>query len=328
MASLYSFRGDHTSAMEVARQLLAVAERTGDPAIRVEAQLFLGTGAAFTSRIDDGIPELEASVAWWQAHPYESTHHRLGPDPRVSTLTALSLLGWWQGRLDTSLRRSLETLDLAHRLGHPSTSGYALHHASLLRLWRGEPAAARELAVQVIELSDEHEMHIWNAVGTVVLGAAAVSLGIVDEGLRWIAEGLERYRGLRTPPVFWPFMLQLRAEACRQAGETRSGLEAAGEALALAPELPEVHLVSGDLWLQAGDVDAATSAWQAAAGGAHRWGASTSELRALVRLCRLDGASSAGRDERLAALRAVVGTFSEGLDSPDLVAAQVVLAES
>ena len=113
LASLYSFRNDHARAVETGRQMLAIAERTGDPAMRVEGHLFVGTGTAFTGRIEDGLPMLEAGVAWSEAHPYQPSHYRLGPDTRVSSLTALSLLLWWQGRIDTSRERSLQAIELA-----------------------------------------------------------------------------------------------------------------------------------------------------------------------------------------------------------------------
>jgi predicted ATPase/class 3 adenylate cyclase len=326
LAAFYSFRSEPALAAEMGRQLLAVAERTEDPAVQVEGHLFYGTGLSFGGRVGDGIPELEVGVTTWQAHPYELSHSRLGPDPRVSTLTALSLLGWWEGSVDMSLGRSQEALAMAARLEHPSTSGYALHHAALLRLWRDEPDAARELAVRVIEVADEHELLIWGAVGTVVRGASAVALGAVDEGVRWMAEGLERYRGMRTPPVFWPFLLHIHAQACQRAGHLADGLASVQEALAQSPQLADLHLVHGDLLLDARDPVGAEAAYSHALESAHAWGARMPELRAAVRLCRLEAAAAvlAGRRARL---RRVVGSFSEGLTSPDILAARALLAE-
>jgi tetratricopeptide (TPR) repeat protein len=250
----------------------------------------------------------------------------MAPDARVSTSTALSLLYWWQGRLDTSLERSAEALALADELAHPSTTGYALHHAALLRLWRDEPAQARELAVRVIAVADEHELPIWGAVGTVVLGVAAVLLGTVDEGMRWVAEGLERYRGLPTPPVFWPHLLQLKAQACHRAGEVEAGLEAAREAVAVDPITPDLRIALGDLLQLGGDDSAAATAWEEARAIGQQWGAATPQLRAALRLCRLE-ASPELRDARLAELRSVYETLSEGLGSPDLVAARALVGE-
>jgi predicted ATPase/class 3 adenylate cyclase len=328
LASLYSFRADNQRARAMGSQLLELAERTGDPEIRVEGTLFYGTGSSFGGTVEDGIAPLEVGVAWWRAHPYKSSHFRLGPDPRVSMLTALSLLGWWRGDLDTSLARSTESLELARQLDHPSTSGYAIYHAALLRLWREEPSEARELAVRVIDVADEHELRIWSAVGTVVLGAAATALGVGGEGLRWVSEGLERYRGLRTPPVFWPFLLQILATASRQGGRVEAGLTAAREGLALAPFLPDLHLVHGDLLADTGDAAAAAAAYESAAQAAQAWGARTSELRAALRISQLEGIDDAIREGGRARTAALLQQLTEGADSPDLVAARGILGSA
>ena len=219
-----------------------------------------------------------------------------------------------------------QALGLARQLDHPSTSGYALHHAALLRLWRDEPAEAREIGVRVIEVADEHELHIWSAVGTVVLGCAAAALGSADEGLRWVSEGLERYRGMRTPPVFWPFLLQLRARACQHAREIAAGLESADEGLAVAPSLPDLHIVRGDLLRDAGEPAAAAEAYERGLAAAHGWGAATSELRAALRLASLDGVPEDIREAGRTRLASLYPTLTEGLEAPDLVAARTLLA--
>ncbi len=327
LATFYTFRADHVRSLELGKRILALGEREGDSQMRVDGHLLYGTGLAFSGRIQDGIPQLEAAVDWWHSHPYDSSHLRMGPDARVATLTALSLLTLWQGGLETSTRRSAQALELARQLRHPSTTGYALFHAALLHHWRREPGQSRELAVRVIDVAEEHELHIWRAAGTVVLGASAVALGLGNEGLDWVSEGLERYRGLRTPPIFWPFLLQTQAEACGQAGRPEDGLEAVNEALELAPFLPDLHLAQGDL-LHLLDRDTeAVSAFETAAEVARRWGATMSEMRAARRLCEVDGPRSPSlHAERLGVLGRVLDTFTEGLDTPELVAARGLLS--
>ena len=326
LAAFYSFRSENGRAAEVGRQLLDVGERTGDPAIRVEGHLFHGTGLSFLGRVGDGIPELEAGVATWKAHPYQLSHLRLGPDPRVSTLSALSLLGWWEGSIDRSLERSREALAMAAQLEHPSTSGYALHHASLLRLWRDEPAEARELAVRVIEVADEHELPIWSAVGTVILGAAAVAIGIGEEGLRWISEGLDRYRGMRTPPVFWPFLLHVRAQACQRAGRLEDGLESVREGLAAGaaagrPAHRARRPAAGRPRPGRCGRPPMRPPWTSPTGGG-RGRRSCGPPSASAEL----EAPAGVLEDRRARLRSLVETFAEGLGSPDVLAARTLLS--
>ena len=324
MASFHMFRNRDELALPLGRQVLALGEAKGDPVMRISGHMYVGPSLSFLGRLPDGLPDLEAGAELAAAAPASHDWYRLGPDPRVSCLTALSLLSFWEGRLDSSLRRAREALAFARSGGHPFTLGYGLHHASLLHTMRGEPEAARSLAVESIELATEHDMHVWRAVGTVILGASTVALGANEEGIRWIREGLDRYRGLRTPPVFWPFLLEVTANACRAAGETDFGLASIDEALSVAP-LPHLHLARGGL-LEVRDPAGAAAEYEAALGGALGWGAATTALAASVRLCRLAGSQDVvvARRDRLSE---IAGGFTEGLDHPLLLEAKAILAE-
>ena len=325
LASFHTFRMQHDQCLVVARQMLAIGEATGDAPIIISGHMMAGTSLSFIGRLSDGLPDLEAGAELAAADGATVDWYRLGPDPRVSCLTALSLIRFWEGRLDTSLRRSDEALSIARSGRHPSTLGYALHHASLLRTMRAEPEAARALAVEVIELAIEHDLHIWRAVGTVILGASMVALGASEEGMRWIREGLDRYRGLRTPPVFWPFMLEVTANACHQSGETDFGLASIEEALAVTPPMPNLHLAKGDL-LAVRDPAAAAAEYEVAIAGGLGWGANTIALAAAVRASRLpSGSQTLSADARHERLRDILAMFTEGQDHPLLAEARVTI---
>ncbi len=328
LATFYTFRMQHDQALGLTRQILRLGEAKGDVAMRISGHMLAGTSMSFLGRLRDGLPDLEAAATLVEAAPASIDWYRLGPDPRVTTLTALSLLRFWEGRLDTSLGRSQGAMAIARSGGHPSTLGYALHHASLLHIMRGEPEEARAYAVEVIELATEHDLHIWRAVGTAVLGAAMTALGASEEGMRWIREGLERYRGLRTPPVFWPFMLELTANACCRSGETDFGLASADEGLGIAPQMPGLHLARGDLLLER-DPAGAMAEYEVTLAGSLGWGAGTPALAAAIRLSRLasasDAALSAARREQV---REIAATFTEGLDAPLLVEAHAIIGDT
>jgi predicted ATPase/class 3 adenylate cyclase len=323
LASLHTFRVENDKAVELGRRILDLGDEERDVSMKVAGHMVVGTARSFLGRVTDGLPELEAAAELLESTTDAVDWYRVGPDPRVACLTALSLLRWWEGSLERSLRRSDQALTLARAGGHPSTLGYALHHAALLRTFRSEPGPARDTAVQVIDLSTEHDLHIWRAVGTVILGAATVALGQPSEGLRWVSEGLDRYRGLRTPPVFWPFLLQITADACARAGELRMGLDAVGEALAVVPHSPDLLLARGDLLL-ATDEPAAAAEFERAWTAARAWGAKMPALRAALRLARLGQPAPRSGAEKL---REVLAELTEELDFPDIVEAQTLLAD-
>ena len=72
---------------------------------------------------------------------------------------------------------------------------------------------------------------------------------------------MDLYQELRSPPVFWPFLLFVDAGASHRAGRPADGLgplDAAIEIMSPGPGttmLPELHLLKGDLLaaLAAGD---------------------------------------------------------------------------
>jgi predicted ATPase/class 3 adenylate cyclase len=323
LASFHSFRNEYDKAAELGKRILRLGEERSDPAVQVDGHLLVGLSVSFGRLLVDGIPHLEAGLAVAARHPYGQQPFRLGPDARVAIHTALSLVRWWEGRLDTSLDQSRRAVSVAEALGHPSSIGYARFHAALLRLWRNEPETARELAVRVVDVADAHDLRMWKAVGTVVLGAAAIELGIGDEGLGWVEEGIMRYRGLRTPPIFWPFLLQIRSAACARAGRLTEGLASVDEALALAP-MPDLLIVKGGLHHAAGaDADAAVAFEQAIA-TARGWGALMPELRAALGTCELDLPKGPSLEVRRARLGDVLSRFTEGLDTPELTAARAV----
>jgi tetratricopeptide (TPR) repeat protein len=327
LASFYMFRSEHAKSTEIGRQILHLGESQDDAMIRADGHLFVGTGLAFLGRLEDGLPDLESGIRPFEQGPSRARSSGLRNDPRVAILTALSLLHRWQGRLDRSAQRSEQAVALALQLGHASTTGYALFHAGLLSLWRGQPETSRAFAVRAIDVADEHELPIWRAVGTVLLGASAIALGIGDEGMRWMAEGLERYQGLRTPPVFWPFLLQLRAGACARVGQHEEGLGIIHEALELEPYNADHHLLHGDLLLASGSTGDAEVAYGRALEVAQRWGALTPALRAAVRLCRMSRSSDPSiRSRRSRSLREILESFTEGLETPDLLEARQLLA--
>jgi hypothetical protein len=180
-----------------------------------------------------------------------------------------------------------------------------------------------------MRVAEASEIPIWRALGTCLIGAATSGLGRPAEGLRQIADGLDQYQDLRTPPVFWPFIRFIQAGAHVDAGTPGPGFPLIDEAIALGgltnPIAPLFHIVRGDLSLAGPRPDAATATecYEEAFAMAERLGARMPQLRAAGRLCRI--ATPDDRPARIDALRAVHSTFTDGLAAPDLLEAAELL---
>ena len=60
----------------------------------------------------------------------------MGPHPQVIGHVAAGLLRWPAGLADGAVAHLAMAVDLARAHDHPYSLAYALHHASLLDLWR------------------------------------------------------------------------------------------------------------------------------------------------------------------------------------------------
>ncbi len=304
--------------------------------MRIDGHLLIGTTLMSGSDLHGGLEQLDRAIALFPDVPTAIRSARVGNDSRVSCLTTAGFTLWILGLPDQAVARADAALALAAELDHPFTTAYARFHAGMLRLWRREPAIALELATGLLELADEHEFRIWTAAGTCLRGAAQVDLGRPEEGLANVRAGMGLYGELRSPPIFWPFLLMVQARACAAGGQPAEGLRAVDASMEIlgagdgASMVPELRLIKGDLHLalegETGGGSAEAERWyRLAFDRAGVLGARTAQLRAATRLARLrlaDGDAAAAR----AVLGPVHATFAEGLDTADLVEARDVLA--
>jgi adenylate cyclase len=225
------------------------------------------------------------------------------------------------------LERANRAVALGAELEHPFTLAYALFHCGFLHLWRREAELVRARALAALEVADEHELTIWKAVGTCLLGVAQTELGRWDEGLAGIQNGIALYRGLRTPPIFWPLLLYLRAYGCGQSGEAIEGLRFIDEALEVAGAnftlAPELYRLKGELLFRRseGDRSAAEDWLLRAYERGRELGTRMPQLRAAIDLCHVQREQD-NREQCSQLLAAVYATFTEGFTTRDLLEAR------
>jgi hypothetical protein len=184
----------------------------------------------------------------------------------------------------------------------------------------------------MLDVADEHDLQIWRALGTCLLGAAKTGLGHSEEGLAEIRDGIAFYQGMKTPPVFWPLILFMRAGACAQSRRPDEGLGFLEEAIEIANQgsgmtlLPEFYSLKGDLLLLLHDRsdDDAETWFQRSFDVARDLDARMMQLRAAIGLCRAQQKRGDARhgSELLSAVHA---TFTEGFTAPDLIVAANLL---
>ena len=331
--SLYQLNGQVEQTEKIGRELLALAERDGDPRMLIDARLAVGAQQVFADP-PRGVETLDQAIALFPrvtSRPYSMR----GPanDPRVSCLTTAAFGSWIVGRTDTALERANEALALAATLNHPFTSAYAQFHVGLIHTLRREFDIAHDRAAQAREIGAEHGLQIWNAVGGCLVGVAQTGMDHAEEGVANIQSGLEMYRELRSPPVFWPILLLLSAGAHHRAGKREEGLrhiEATATLVAastIGALFPEFQIAKGDLLSTGigGTEENPEMLYQSAFDLAGSLNARMPQLRAGTRLAR--GWRDRGEGElALRTLAPLYSAFDEGLGTSDLLDARMVLS--
>jgi predicted ATPase/class 3 adenylate cyclase len=327
LASYYIAQSEFDKGARMGREILQLAERQNDDGMLIEGHLVLG-GLALEG-LEAGLEHLDEAIALLRAGTHRSRPFRLGNDSGVTCFTTSAFFLWMLGYPDRAVARAEEAMALATRRQHPYTLAYALFHCGYLQLWLREPELVRKHALQLLQLVERYDFPIWRALGTCLLGMADAGLGRAKEGLAQVDEGIALYQEMKTPPVFWPQLLAIKAGAHGLAGRVAQGLALVDEALELAASgdtstIPELSLLKGDLLTAAGAADADVGHWfQRAFDGAGDQGARMTQLRAALRLCRLR--RSQGTDDADRLLRSVYDTFTEGFATADLVEARTLL---
>jgi class 3 adenylate cyclase len=327
-------------------------QRLDVPRVRcITADLLRRAGRAS----DDGLALQAHHAVWttewqtgdlWQAREHAETGVRLydeakhhyhtafygGHDAGVCSRYTLGITLWLLGFPDQAAHRTEEAEALARRLAHPLTLAMTLTFATWLRLFRGDRGDAWRLTRLGVELCTQQGIPVYLAADRICEGSLRAADGEGGTAADMILSGVRTLETLGVC-VRRSFYLGLLAEAHLRAGRPREGLAAVEAALRFVAETgerwyqPELHRLWGELALAAGRArDEARPAFEAARTAARERGARSFELRAAIRLARLDG--EAGERQRARDLLApVYGWFTEGFETPNLIEAKALLDE-
>jgi predicted ATPase/class 3 adenylate cyclase len=330
LASFYTYRGEFEKAVEVAREILRLADTQNDASMRVDGHLILGECFGLQDDLHQGLEHLDTAIRLFDEGSGFSGRVRVGNNPGVAALVTSALVLWLLGFPDTALNRVDRAIALAAGVGHPSTLAYALFHAALVHLWRHEPEQVRVRAMEVQAVARDHDLPLWSVLGMIMAAAADAELTDPDGGVARIKEGLTFYRGLTTPPIFWPMLLFVQAGALSRAGKPEEALPKIDDAIErLGPYValtPLFWVTKGNLLLDISPDDhAGAEVWfRRALDRTHQLGMRMVELRAAVGVYRV-GANPETAGQASGIVASVLSSFTEGFRTPDLMEAAMLL---
>lgn len=317
-----------------AEKLLALAERLGDPGLRLQAHhclwasLFhLGQHEACREHVDRGLRLYDEG----DYRTHGSTYG--GHDPKVCGLGERAFALWLLGFPDASLVASGEALAWARRLGHAGTLAHAQDMRLLLHRYRRDAHTVRGQAEELIAYSDHNGFPVHEAKGMVFLGWALAELGQTERGLEQMRQGLDAQKAIGSREDF-PILFDMLASAYAASDRAQLGLEALNAALEESRRTG-LRYWTAELCRSRGEVSILVSPaheaeaeadFQRALTLAREQRARSLELRAatsLARLAQRRGRAAAGVE----VLAPVLAWFREGLDTVDLLEAKAFLGE-
>jgi tetratricopeptide (TPR) repeat protein len=332
--SFYEVKGELGMALELAEQMLRLAERSKDEAFLLEAHYALGDTLFWVGDFERSLHHVLEGIR----HYDSKKHHALsfvygGYDAGVACLSFAGWNLWMLGRTEQAVARTNESIALAQQLQHPFSKSIALSFAALLHQLRRDVPSTRKLAEETISLCVEHGIETFLEMGNVMLGWAQNEESPDSGGVELIRKGIAAWRATGADLVV-PHFQQILAVALVESGNYGEALSAIEQALALIPATGD-HSFEAECWRLKGDLiwrcrlgsesrDEAENCLRKAVEISSQQKALSLKLRAQVSLGQL----LTQRGEAESAQRSLAETyaqFQEDLDSEDLRQAKTAL---
>ena len=328
----YYVGGQADMQQAAAAEFLAEAERCGDTGTLCLAHRAMGTTYVTMGEFAAARRHLEQARALHDPdRPSQEAFH-YGQDIGATVLCYLSWALWLLGYVEQASEVATDAVRRAEAIPHPFTLVYTLCHArGMMDVFRRRSEDTQSYAGVVMSLCAEHEFPFWAAGGQILSGWAATCQGDVEAGVEAIDRGLGAWR--ETGARLWlPMFLALEAEAHAKAGRSDVALQAIEQALAVSDETGEQWAVAEVLRTKAGlllahnpaKADEVENLLTKSLEIARRQQALCWELRTSCDLARLWQRQGRGKDA-LKLLRSIHGRFMEGLETPDLKAAEALM---
>jgi class 3 adenylate cyclase/tetratricopeptide (TPR) repeat protein len=321
-------RGRHAVALEAGEGLLAIARKSDDSGLLLEAHHALWPTLSGMGRPLQAILHAEQGVALYDRERHAAyAHLYAGHDPGACCRFHLAMLRWITGYPDRALRELSEAIRLAEDLKHPLTIVITLWSAAWVHYQRGERELAFADCERLLEHAKPFSFARWTADTRSV--HRAMRAGRLDGDV--LAECRKDLGSVAAATWRQVFCHCTIAELCAQQGHVMEG----NQILFAIPEngrrafcAPEFRRIEGELLLRQDRpaLDEAERCFNDAIGLAHERGEKSLELRAATSLARL--LSQRGRrDDARNALAGIYGWFTEGFDTADLKSARALLDE-
>jgi len=332
----HKLRGESEIAHQLSEEMLTLANSLCDPVLIVEACYAMGSHYFYSGDFPQAQVYLEQGIKSYDRRQHRSLILLYGQDPGVANLCYACLTVWLLGYPGRALQRSTEALALAHELTHPYSLAMAYTWSAWVHFYRREEGVVLERTEAAISLSTKHNFTIFLGVGTFLRGWALIEQGKVEEGISEVQQGIATGMLAIGLKDLRPEFQAVLADSYHKLGQSDRALGVLAKAVTVTEESPNLEWGQSEIYRLKGEVlllnkghtahAEAETCFRHAMDIAHRQGAKSLELRAVMSLSRLW--QSLGKKENAhQILSAIYSWFTEGFDTADLKEARELLKE-
>jgi predicted ATPase/class 3 adenylate cyclase len=329
VANRMAFKGE--VACELAEQFVDLAGQQRATAPRMIGHMMLGISLVLVGSAAAGRSHLDQAIALYEPAEHRPLATKFGHDVRMTAYCWRALALWLLGFPDGAAADMERALADADEIGHAATSMFAFSHVSLAHTFRRDYAKAEELAARLVALAEEKGSLYWKSYGAMLQGWLLVQAGRESEA---ISIGMAATATIRSTgatayaPWYMSYLASAYAklrqfdEAWRCINDAINAAEATGEKWCDA----EIYRIAAEIALIEPDRDwAKIDGWfKRALSTAREQKAASLELRAATSTARML-LEQGNQADALNLVAPVLGQFTEGFDSPDLIEARSLL---
>jgi predicted ATPase/DNA-binding winged helix-turn-helix (wHTH) protein len=323
-------RGDFRSSLQCARRCRAIAETTDNPTVKASAHAMLGRALQVAGDLAGSRSELDSLMR------ILSQSHRgpllLSYDPHYRSYILLARTLWLQGYPVQALECARRGVEASEAMGHPAAFALVLAGAASIFLYTGNLDDSQHHTDLSLSLAEANALGPLVAIGHGRKAELAILRGNTEAGVKDLQTALEHLHAVQHEVLTTEFNITLarglaatgRLEESKMVIEERiRRVEISGEMF----YLPELLRVKGRLLLSTSEPDQreAEICLKESLKLSRRQGSRAWELRTARDLAELFAAHEQPSEGR-ALLQSVYAGFSEGFETPDLKAAEDLLA--
>jgi class 3 adenylate cyclase len=329
---LFNYHFSHSqpeTLLRYASEMRDVGQRTGNPQALIMARKNAGFANLLLGRLEAACEEMRLLV-----EAYDEVRDGYGAlavrDPKVGAYTILGICLTALGYPDSGAAKSLEAVRYADSLHHEVSQIVALRRACVQCIMKRDTQAVLELSERLLKLATRFETFKGVRDGAIFNSWAQLQTRRDPVLLERMRHSIEQFDATQ----YWallPFFMTSAAELMARHNDSEG-------AVALVNRAAELAQLTGEQWSEseiirlqacfcAPDPDHKISMLSASLDKARQQNAKLWELRSATSLAEV-WLEQGNRKMACEILSPIVAWFTEGLNSPDFIAARAVLART